>query len=207
MASQYNDNCYSADHEVAIDLTWMMYNFAALKSSFSGSVPPSYGNIAPGQLFMNTATGYSFQIRNQANSLWRAIPTFGIDGSGKMEELWIYSNAALEGWNVDSSYQDCCIAVYGGSYGAARQYSGSFVIPGHALSVGEIPSHYHTFASYYGIATYEAAGGAYEVYASQGMNTDYEGGNLPHTHGDISIGDAPFRPYAAVGVLVYPGLG
>ena len=105
MAQTYNDDVYASTHVAATDLQNMENNFAALKSSFSGTSSPS--NVVGGMPWHDSTAR---KIRNYANSAW-LVSLLG-DASQKM---WVYRNDTCEGWLVDSSITDVALAIKGGS--------------------------------------------------------------------------------------------
>lgn len=70
MSQNFTDDCYSSNHIRATDLQSFENNFAALKSSFSGSSAPS--NPVAGMLWYDTSNSI-IKVRNTANSAWVSI--------------------------------------------------------------------------------------------------------------------------------------
>lgn len=70
MSQNFTDDCYASTHVRATDLQAFENNFAALKSSFSGSSAPS--NAVAGMLWYDTSTGF-LKVRNTANTTWISI--------------------------------------------------------------------------------------------------------------------------------------
>lgn len=70
MSQNFTDDCYAATHVRATDLQAFENNFAALKSSFSGSSAPS--NAVAGMLWYDTSTGF-LKVRNTDNTTWISI--------------------------------------------------------------------------------------------------------------------------------------
>ena len=70
MSQNFTDDCYASTHVRATDLQAFENNFAALKSSFSGSSAPS--NPVAGMLWYDTSNSI-IKVRNTANSAWVSI--------------------------------------------------------------------------------------------------------------------------------------
>jgi hypothetical protein len=70
MAQTYTDNCFAPGNVGQTDLGHMEENFAALKSSFSGTTPPS--NTVAGMLWLDT-TANILKLRNEANNAWLSV--------------------------------------------------------------------------------------------------------------------------------------
>ncbi len=70
MSQNFTDDCYASTHVRATDLQAFENNFAALKSSFSGSSAPS--NAVAGMLWYDTSTGF-LKVRNTDNTTWISI--------------------------------------------------------------------------------------------------------------------------------------
>ncbi len=70
MSQNFTDDCYASTHVRATDLQAFENNFAALKSSFSGSSAPS--NAVAGMLWYDTSTGF-LKVRNTDNTTWVSI--------------------------------------------------------------------------------------------------------------------------------------
>jgi len=209
MSQLFTDACYNINDEAIVDLQNMENNFQALKTSFSGTSAPtstSSNTIVAGQRFFSTTAGHAFQVYNQGGTAWRGIPTFGYVSNVGYEELWVYSNSAIEGWVVDGGISDCVLALQGGTYGVPRTLSGSWTTPSHVVLDSEMGSHLHYFYTPYGIpmALLGGGSGGFAYVSPEEYVTGYTGGSTGHTHG---ADGTPLRPQAAVGVLIYPGLG
>jgi len=83
MSQTFTDDVYAGSHAAKTDLQNMENNFAALKSSFSGTSAPS--NVVGGMPW-HDSTGR--KIRNYANTAWLAA-LMG-DASQKM---YVYRNS------------------------------------------------------------------------------------------------------------------
>ena len=73
MSQTYTDDCFDAGHVALTDLQNMENNFAALKSSFSGTDAPS--NPVAGMWWWDTTSGI-LKIRNNDNNAWLSIWNF-----------------------------------------------------------------------------------------------------------------------------------
>jgi hypothetical protein len=70
MSQTYTDNCFAPGNVGQTDLGHMEENFAALKSSFSGTTTPS--NTVAGMLWLDT-TANILKVRNKANNAWLSV--------------------------------------------------------------------------------------------------------------------------------------
>jgi len=73
MSQTYTDDVYDSTHTVATDMANIEDNFAALKSSFSGSSSPA--NPVAGMWWYDT-TANILKLRNEANSAWLDVYDF-----------------------------------------------------------------------------------------------------------------------------------
>lgn len=73
MSQTYTDDCFDAGHVALTDLQNMENNFAALKSSFSGTDAPS--NPVAGMWWWDTTSGI-LKIRNNDNNAWLSVWDF-----------------------------------------------------------------------------------------------------------------------------------
>lgn len=196
----FTDDCYASSHQAAVDLQAYENNFAALKSCFSGLTAPS--NIVAGMQWYDTTKKVT-KRRDYGNAAWH-----GLMHGDTSQKIWVYRNAAMEGWAIDSvSCTDAVLALKGGT-----QYynvnggtnAGTWTQPGHVLSDVELPAsfgpHSHGISSAVTSGTGQfAEGGGYLVAQ---INTDaapvtITGGGQSHSHGNT------YRPTAAVGTLQY----
>lgn len=224
MSQDFTDDVYASGHQATTDLENMEKNFAALKSSFSGTTAPA--NTVAGMLWYDT-TQKLMKQRDSANSTW-----FGFMVADSSHKIWVYRNTAPEGWAIDSAVTDCVIALKGGSnaYNAnGGTLAGTWTQPGYTLTSADIPAHTHgnsgththTLASntYTGGSTGSnhraltkfilenvedpseawTTGNASYYRADAGgdhTHTSFGGGGS-HNHGTT------YRPYAAIGTLQY----
>ncbi|MEW6670236.1 MAG: hypothetical protein AB1427_00950 [Thermodesulfobacteriota bacterium] len=153
MAQNFTDDCFAAGHVGATDLQNMENNFASLKSMFSGAAAPS--NPVAGMLWFDT-TKKVLKQRNVANSAW-----IGLMHGDLSQKGWVYRNAAMDGWAVDSTVTDRVLALKGGT--GLYNVSGGTVAgetwanlkahthpgPSHAHGLGTMAAqnHVHTLAS------------------------------------------------------------
>jgi len=73
MPQNYIDDCFSTTHVVITDMQAVENNFAALKSSFSGTSAPS--NPIAGMWWFDT-TANILKLRNEANNAWQSVWDF-----------------------------------------------------------------------------------------------------------------------------------
>ena len=120
MAQTFTDNTYDGAHNAATDLQNMEANFAALKSSFSGTASP--GSAVTGQLHMDTDNN----VLKVYDTSWLGIMHGDVD-----QKIWVYRNSAIDGWVIDSSVSDVVLAAKGGgTYTTAGATAGSWTISG-----------------------------------------------------------------------------
>ncbi len=212
MAQTWTDDVFAAGHVGQTDLQNMENNFTALKSMFSGASAPA--NPVAGMPWFDT-TKKVMKQRNAGDSAW-----IGLMHGDTSQKMWVYRNAAMDGWAIDSSVTDKVLALKGGStYTTGGASAGSWTLPDHTLAVSEIPSHNHTGSSVanegahtHPITTYDSSGGGFgesgtgtPTGRNTGAGTNHthaltiaaQGGGSAHNHG------ATFRPAAAVGTLQY----
>ena len=225
MAQTYTADTYDSTHVVATDMANIEDNFAALRSSFSGTSAPS--GAVGGQLWHDSTAR---KVRNYANSAW-LVSLLG-DATQKM---WIYRNDTCEGWLVDSSITDVAIVLKGGtgSYNVnGGNLAGSWTVSGLSMS----HTHSHTHQWYDGgttgddAKTYNSAGTAIAVpqqdkagigieYAAipgkllsedsvsnEALGDAYTTANAAAASTTAVASTAAWRPRAAVGTLQYPDL-
>jgi hypothetical protein len=80
MSQDFTDDCYASGHQATTDLENMEKNFAALKSSFSGTTAPA--NTVAGMLWYDT-TQKLMKQRDSANSTW-----FGFMVADSSHKIW-----------------------------------------------------------------------------------------------------------------------
>ena len=218
MSQDFTDDCYASGHQATTDLENMEKNFAALKSSFSGTTAPA--NTVAGMLWYDT-TQKLMKQRDSANSTW-----FGFMVADSSHKIWVYRNTAPEGWAIDSAVTDCVTALKGGSnaYNASGgTLAGTWTQPSHTLTTAEIPAHTHGSKTpaitisggiYRPIATDGGGLVAVQFASSVSSRTITEEADTfsatqeAHTHNSVGSGDAhnhgtTYRPYAAIGTLQY----
>lgn len=209
MSQDFTDDVYASGHQATTDLENMEKNFAALKSSFSGTTAPA--NTVAGMLWYDT-TQKLMKQRDSANSTW-----FGFMVADSSHKIWVYRNAAPEGWAIDSAVTDCVIALKGGSnaYNVnGGTLAGTWTQPGYTLTTADIPAHTHGSSGAHThdvtimsgisggvintISTFDAAVTTTVATSSGGTHTHTSvGGGGSHNHGTT------YRPYAAIGTLQY----
>lgn len=210
----YTINCYQADHVGQTDLTNMEANFEALRSTFSGVGAPA--NAIAGKQWFDT-TKKRLKIRNNANNAWLGVMT----GTTSCK-IWIYLNAAEDGWAIDSGVSDRVLGLKGGNvYTTGAATAGTWASSSHTLIAAETPSHTHgnSGSHTHSIQVEGAAGGIMDridtgSWTANSGRMNSTNGNMAatSTHEHTSVGgdtghvhaaDANVRTAAAVGTLQY----
>lgn len=218
MSQDFNTETYEPSATFSVNLVDIENNFAALKSSFSGTAAPS--SPVAGQVFFHN-TKKNLQIRNQANSAW-----LGAFYGSTSFKIWKYVNAAEDGWVQDSTITDKVIAIKGGStyMTGGTTVGGSWIIAGNAIaSTGS--SHNHQIYDYPGFVSggsWESNGSTPKLWVYQvnvgnrktvchsgsgslyTITEDLYSENTTHTHTISHTGT--WRPAAQVGIMVYPNV-
>jgi hypothetical protein len=97
-------------------------------------------------------------------------------------EMWIYANAAPDGWDISAGMGDDLIAVKGGSYAVGGTVDGNWSTPSHAHTLG---LHGHSFSG----STTGYIGSLYS-----GRQNGNEIIHATHTHAFSDTLDAPTPP-------------
>ena len=221
----WTEDLYESTHVADTDLQNIELNFATLKNSFAGTSAPA--NAEAGLAWFDT-TKKIMKIRNQADSAW-----LGVMYGTTSYKVWVYINAAGDGWVIDSSVTDRVLALKGGAQAynvSGATQAGSWTQPNSTLSVANLPSHNHGGAtgldgihSHMGIQPFgdEDQSRAKLGTGGPGDQTSfvdksgYVGDPIPneHSHTISSQGSGTahdhgtsYRPYAAVGTLQYPNV-
>ena len=224
MSQDYNDNAYQVDHVGTTDLQVIENNLACLKSLFSGAGVPS--NIVAGMPWFDTAQKL-LKIRNDDDSDW-----WGIMHGDTDQKIWIYRNAAMDGWAIDAAVTDKVLALKGGSdaYNANGGTSaGTWTQNNHTHDIGDhthtVPAHVHPLgkSSYPGRSTpsgnivtgsssptdflqNDIGSGAVTVYRVTSQSTSSgagETGTAVPADTSESATVNTWRPAAAIGTLQY----
>lgn len=223
MAQNWTDNMYELGHTLNTDMQNTENNFAVLKSLFSGAASPA-GAVA-GMPFFDT-TNKVLKIRNQANSAW-----LGVMYGNSSTPIWMYVDAAPDGWVVSGSLTDLVLAIKGGSLAydvSGGNIRGTWTQPSHTLTVTELAAHDHGgYGGYFNSVHTHTFGGATPRYGTTGIDGSYgnklggeasgsanvtiNSGGANHRHTVASQGGGgahthgtTYRPSAAVGILVAP---
>lgn len=218
----YNADVYSGTQVAGTSMQLVENNFAALKSSFSGTTSPS--NTVAGQWYLNTIN-LSMKYRNVANNAW-----YGVMHGDSSQKIWVYRNSAMDGWVVDSSVSDKVLVAKGGTtYTAGGATAGTWQTVGHALTEAELASHGHSVNSggptSITIPSHTASDDStnpvstrpikYEKtkYSNLEVSWTYSVSAASHTHTATNTGGgashdhgATWRPAAAVNTLQYLSL-
>lgn len=70
MSQDFTDDCFYAGHQAQTDLQNIEDNFAALKSTFSGTTAPA--NPVAGMFWYDT-TNHILKVRDEANNVWLSV--------------------------------------------------------------------------------------------------------------------------------------
>jgi hypothetical protein len=162
MAQNFTENCFASGNAGLTDLQNMENNFLCLQTLFSGSSAPA--NTTGGMPWFDTGNKI-LKIRNSTNGGW-----LGIHYSGTAARWWVYSNAANDGWVVDSSITDRVCAIKGGSQAYSTtggSLAGTWTISGVGINN---TSHSHKWVS-------ANAGQSVLSYDSTGDLTPFGGSN------------------------------
>lgn len=129
----FASNLFEMTNDAENDMTVIENALYSVKSSFSG---PSAPSAEQGQLWYDTTR--SLLRHRGATNNWRGV----IAGSASFK-IWVYANAAEEGFDEDVTHGDRVIALRGGSaaYSAWGDQSGWQITN---LSSGYESSHYHS---------------------------------------------------------------
>jgi len=213
MSQTWADDIYDPDHEADNDLQNMENNFAALKSTFSGTAAPS--NTVAGMQWFDTDNKV-LKVRDAGDSAW-----YGLMHGDSDQKMWIYRNDAMDGWVVDSSVSDRVLALKGGdTYTTGAAVSGTWShshtmdhthsTPAHQ-HVLEHTSHWYSVQEDEYIFSEQTSGG--QLYAYHGTDlskniwkihnrTESGGSGTTGASSSSSTGTAStWRPAAAVGTL------
>lgn len=161
MSQYWTDDTYAASHTGTTDLQNMENNFQCLKSMFSGSSAPSWNVV--GMPWFDT-TNKILKIRNSANSAW-----LGVMYGNSNNKIWMYSNAATDGWTVYSTLNDRILAIKGGTqaYNISGGTAGGTWTYNHThtLTTSENGEHVHKTKNY-------TSGEDDQVFDSDGVAVD-----------------------------------
>jgi len=163
MSQTFTDNCYAAGNVGQTDLQNMENNFQALKTSFSGAAAPA--NLLAGMLWFDT-TKIVLKYRDTANAAW-----LGIMHGDVSQKIWVYRNAAIDGWAIDAAVSDRVLALKGA--GGLYNANGGTVA---GETWGNLKAHTHTGPSHtHGLGTMATV--HTHTLASQATGADYDPGN------------------------------
>jgi len=197
MSQDWTDDSYASGHVGDTDLTNMEKNFLALKSLFSGAAQPA--SMAACHPWFDT-TKHVLKVRNDGDSAW-----VGLMHGDASQKIWVYRNAAMDGWAIDSGVTDVVLALKGGStYTTGAATAGTWTQPSHTLTVNEMPSGLLDLKIRYqgeGVAhnTSGTVAGGYDSTPDTTTSAPFDNtpGGAAHNHGSA------YRPAAAVGTLQY----
>lgn len=226
MSQNWKGMTYSGSNVAVSDLTDIETNFAVLKSSFLGTSAPSATEA--GQLWFDS-TDKVMKVRNAADTDWQGLMYGNTD-----TKIWVYLNAAPDGWLIDSGVTDVIMALEGGTtYTTADTEQGSWTMEGLTSSSDSHTHQWYFFHEYtspswgwglYG-GSWNSAGTAvyyidepwqslewgyiirayYTGRTRDVYNPDLHVEGASHNHTGATYTSA-WRPAAAVGVLMYPNI-
>jgi len=184
MSQVWTDATYALTHVGTDDLQNMENNFAALKTTFSGAAAPA--SVA-GQLFFDT-TKKLLKVRDQANASW-----LGVMVGDATYKMWVYVNAAGDGWVVDTGVTDTILAIKGGSDAynvAGGAAGGTWTQPNHTHD-GGTHTHGMTAIGSHNHKWYNNKSGDDETYDSGGSGQTIAGEakSDPNYHIPVSQAD------------------
>ena len=222
MSQTYTTDCFGPSHVAQTDLQDFENNFAALKSMFSGASAPS--NTLAGMHWFDTTKKVQ-KVRNTGDSAW-----IGLMHGDTSQKIWVYRNAAMDGWAIDSSVTDKVLALKGGStYVTGGASAGSWSISGFASHLHSQTAHVHVWYNFNPATgtndqSYDSAGALKNLasthakessicgihatgdYTIQSISDDFHTSNptaAVNTGSTALSHDATWRPAAAVGTLQY----
>ena len=211
MSQTYTVTPYASGSTVDSDMLQTNDNFAALKSCFSGDSQPS---DAEAGMQWYDHTKKVTKRRDHDNAAWQ-----GLMHGDTSQKIWIYRNAAMEGWAVDGGVTDVVLALKGGAtYTTGAAVAGSWTQPSCTLDATMIPAHTHgSSGAHTHTVTWnngsEQGGSNPWVYESSNaglaaVNTTFTSSSTAHEHTSVGGGlshnhGTTYRPYAAVGILCY----
>ncbi len=222
MAQGWTTNTYTPSAAHSSDLGNMEDDFEVLKSSFSGLAAPAA--IEAGQLWFDTSKKI-LKVRNQADNAW-----LGVMYGNVAFKIWMYVNAAENGWVQDAGITDRVLGIKGGAtYLTGGTLASSWTIAGNSLSTAG-SDHVHRYFDWQSTSVFkswESDGTTPETmyggqrsdnkqmgkslgdeplggYRSAAEDLYTKGSDATHTH-SITSGGA-WRMAANVGILVYPNV-
>ncbi len=212
MSQTWVSDLYTTTTVIDTTMGNMEAMFATLRTNFSGSsAPASVGGQNIGRNWYDT-TKKLLKVRDSVDGAWRGL----LAGSASLK-MWVYLNAAEEGWAIDAvSVTDRVLAFKGGAtYVTGGANAGTWTITGMAVS-----AHNHQW--------YEWASGQSKTWASDGSSQihfttyadkttlalasrhksqdAYRWNQQSYTKNAASTatGDGSWRPSGAVGTLQSP---
>jgi hypothetical protein len=204
----YVAETYDGGRIAATDLQRIEDNFAYLRVSFrSGSAPSDPGGLLSGLEGVIWWDSTKKNFKGRSDSAWRALLS-----ASTAFKLWVYLNAADDGWVVDSSVADMVLALKGGAtYTTGADTAGSWQVSG--LTRAE---HSHTDGTYkanhsHGMTRIQSYLGGWPdtiqdcPVSTDPTNADITGASGPQSNATINSNET-WRPEAAVGTLQYPNV-
>lgn len=210
MSQTWEPNSFQGTNVAQTDEQNQENNFATLKSCFSGTSSPS--NPVEGMQYRDTTYN---NWRGYNGAAWVGI----LSGSASFK-LWVYMNAAEDGWIVDSTPSDTVLAVKGGSiYTTGGAGAGSWTVSGlsatahnhKVYTANAVNTTGHTYDSdgtLTDVAYSTSAGVGVGISAyTKALSNPWETVDMYTENKTPAISsDASWRPAASVGILQYPDL-
>ena len=179
MSQTFTDNCYAAGNVGQTDLQNMENNFQALKTSFSGAAAPA--NLLAGMLWFDT-TKIVLKYRDTANAAW-----LGIMHGDVSQKIWVYRNAAIDGWAIDAAVSDRVLALKGA--GGLYNANGGTVA---GETWGNLKAHTHTGPSHtHGLGTMAGPDHTHDLANLGAAEDDHSGGNRVYKQADTGLSTSP----------------
>lgn len=212
MSQVWVSDLYTTTTVINTTMSNMESMFATLRTNFSGtSAPASVSGQNVGMNWYDT-TKKLLKHRDSTDANWRGI----LAGSASLK-MWLYLNAAEEGWAVDAvSVTDRVLAFKGGStYVTGGANAGTWTISGISVS-----AHNHQWYKYEtGISKTYASDGSTEITVNtwadkstlgimsrHNLQDAYRWNQQSYTKNNTATtsSDGAWRPAGAVGTLQYP---
>lgn len=182
MSQDWVSNVYDDTHVIDTDLDNIELMLESLRTNFSGNSQPSSG--VTGQLWYD-ANDYVMRMKEAATS-W----TVGLMHGDVDQKIWVYRNAAINGWAIDGGVSDVVLALKGGTtFVAGAATAGTWTISG-LSHTHTVVNHTHTIGSeIVGVNTTYAA--AYAGGEGGGTPVTVVTSNIAHAHGSVTGGATP----------------
>jgi hypothetical protein len=189
MAQDWVADLYTTGTVGHTTLSNMELMFATLRSSFSGATGPA--SPVDGNLWYDSSAKELLKVYR--NGAWAGV----LCGSVSLK-LWLYLNAAEDGWAIDATVTDRVLALKGGStYTTGAANAGSWTISG----IQNESAHTHPADSNYVDGWIDQGSGSNDCVGYHKHTITVSAGSA-HSHSH----DGSWRISAAVGTLQYPNI-